>query len=360
MIQTQCKLQFQFTRHALSYNNITGKWPSELINKHNEPSITYTGALSTIKLSSNKHNFKSQHVCVSNLLRTWITAFLLYGTHLDPTTTLTLYICPYLKEFTTPIPVISEIKNKIVHGNNNIIYGFEQLSNQITTIICGESLPFSTNELISAIPTELKTGNYPDNFSITINRFLKFLNTFKLLRETSTWYNSAPNKIIFKLPNENGKWDKPQIVIVERTSPSDYYKLTRYCSFVDTIGPYTTLEGYLTNGNLKEFMEWYSINMHTRHDNDSDIIHIVTHSNVMKDYFKTEFEFELELESPEDVYQQIKNYNLCHFTTCLNTVALHNVPQISPGVKIERTKAQKEEQTLKKQIQELTKIKNCN
>ena len=93
-------IEYQFTRHLLSCNNIDeGK--SVNFKKDFEPGATIFGILKTIEYAEkNKDKFISNQVYVSNLYRTWITAFLLYGCNLPQSSNniLTLYISPYLKE----------------------------------------------------------------------------------------------------------------------------------------------------------------------------------------------------------------------------------------------------------------------
>ena len=94
------KLQFQFTRHVMSCNNLDeGKWYS--VGKDFEPGATAYGIEKTIGYarSEQKDYFNFNHVYVSNLYRTWITAVLLYGTNLTQDDTLNLYISPHLKEY---------------------------------------------------------------------------------------------------------------------------------------------------------------------------------------------------------------------------------------------------------------------
>ena len=113
------KQRFQFTRHAQSCNNVTS-----VVDKVYEPSITYLGILDSIEFANQNAQvgaFTHNHICVSNLLRTWITAVLLYGSQISKMNNeetrkiLTLYICPYLKEYTTKIPGMKTVKG-IAHG----------------------------------------------------------------------------------------------------------------------------------------------------------------------------------------------------------------------------------------------------
>jgi hypothetical protein len=92
--------QYQFTRHLASCNNIFyGK--TVKAGRDFEPSAAMYGIFKTIEFAQkneNKSSFNFNHVYVSNLIRTWITAVLLYGTNIKENDTLYLYISPYLKE----------------------------------------------------------------------------------------------------------------------------------------------------------------------------------------------------------------------------------------------------------------------
>lgn len=92
-------LLFQFTRHATSCFNIKIDKPSLLSISDGIPSLANIGITNTIILAyKNKDTprFKSPIVCVSNLIRTWMTAVLLYT--FSNKKTITLRICPHLRE----------------------------------------------------------------------------------------------------------------------------------------------------------------------------------------------------------------------------------------------------------------------
>lgn len=120
------EIVFQFTRHAASCNNENA---GKMAGKDFEPSLTDRGIFNTLKyvlepdrrndsseifgqLNDKKSNyelsFDSKGVIVSNLLRTWCTATILYGvkaTQPAPNDELHLYVCPYLKEFHKEIKI---------------------------------------------------------------------------------------------------------------------------------------------------------------------------------------------------------------------------------------------------------------
>ena len=91
---------FQFTRHATSCFNIGLYTATQFTLKKGIPSLPHYGIVNTISLArKNKHTsrFQSSIVCVSNLIRTWMTAVLLYT--FSNKKTITLRICPHLREY---------------------------------------------------------------------------------------------------------------------------------------------------------------------------------------------------------------------------------------------------------------------
>ena len=227
--------QFQFTRHALSCNNINAG--NYIYNgKDFEPSITQYGIIYTIYFTKeNKEHFTSSHVYVSNLLRTWITAFLLYGPH-EPDN-LHLYISPYLKE-----------------------------------------------KHMSIIGIDIERGNFPKEFLHTIEKFIKTMN---LIRKQST--ETFPEKVTLHLPPFKGESQK-----VVFTYDNEYNHDDELCSIHDTRGIDKTSklkeEQFLKTGNLQKFMNWFnSEDNYYGRKCSNDIIHVVTHSQIMQSYLKSKF-----------------------------------------------------------------------
>lgn len=242
------KVIFQFTRHLLSCNNIS------LGNKYYwgkdfEPGGTVYGIFETIKYSQGKKSyFNFNHVYVSNLYRTWITAVLLYGTHVDSSETLHLYISPYLKE-----------KDKFSMG--------------IT----------------------IKRGNFPMKITHMASKFLKFLeemyNYFtntsrdKMYREimTSDWYERLPNTIVIHLP-PNGNKTQEMIYV---KSGIGMYTLTSFCRIKDLSGPKSGKEfTKYRKFQLKMFMNWFNSgkNYYQKKIDHNNRVHVVAHSNIMREY----------------------------------------------------------------------------
>jgi len=239
------ELQFQFTRHVLSCNNLKeGKYYTA--GKDFEPGATVYGIFETIKYAQEPeqiYNFNFDHVYVSNLYRTWITAVLLYGTNLS-TDRLNLYISPFLKEY---------------HGL-------------------------------------FKRGNFPKEIKHMANKFLKFLTELHSYcidsegdvdelysqRDRTNWYDSLPKEIVLHLPP--GKQNQSNQIIYKKNE-SEPYKLTSFCKVEDTAGPNSGV-GFTQTGDLQKFMEWYSneSSNYFGSNDENNKVHIVTHSHIMRDY----------------------------------------------------------------------------
>lgn len=408
------KQTFQFTRHAQSCNNV-----SSIIDKVYEPSITYSGIMDSIEFANKSAQvgaFTHNHVCVSNLLRTWITAVLLYGSQISKMNNeearkiLTLYICPYLKEYTTKIPGMKTVKgiahgtldlgsrigNKtlnVVNKNNGkqtkkvigkksrkktkkktrkIVSSISQMKDKIfeqlnkisqsggaaitKPVRAVKNIGVSAmKSSIDMVPHEIKSGNWPEKFAISLNRFLRFLNNGPKYNET--WFNSLPQTMMFVLPGKgkNG-WEEQerQIVVIERQSKTtNRYEITQFCkdcrarickkNIDDSVGKKSIIPGYLQDGNLQEFMEWYQSTGLNISD-DKNKVHIVTHSNVMKGYFKKRFDKDKQSET----IKNIKATNVCRFVT---TIDQGTMPTIIRGVEIDKAKAKDlEEEAKEKKI----------
>ena len=243
--------KFQFTRHAMSCNNIDyGK----LGGKDFEPSITQYGIKNSIEFSSlpnNKISFTSEHVYVSNLLRTWITSFLLYGIH---TSELHLYISPYLKE---------------KHGT-------------------------------------FQRGNYPKEFRHTLIKFLKAINKIKKKNNTQ---NFSGEVIIHLPPTGNLSQEIKLINGLEYTFATDI----NLCDIVDTCGPnvISNLEKtqFLQTGNLQQFMIWFnSPDNYYGKKCEKSIAHVVTHSQVMQSYLRDVFNLNIDYKEKSSLSSKLTSF----------------------------------------------------
>ena len=374
------KQTFQFSRHAQSCNNI-----SNVLDKVFEPSITYLGIKQSIAFAKEKaqsNAFIQNKVCVSNLLRTWITAVLLYGSQLSKMNppdndALILYVCPYLKEYTTKLPGMKTLRSTTDSAvNESELQTMESTVDTVKKL--GELLHQDLNprsqkktkggaktfletakttglrvakQIVDSIPYQIKMGNWPENFALSLNRFLRFLNNGPKYDEE--WFNSLPTTFMFVLPGSgvNGWAEKQRQIVVITKQPNNQYAISQYCKdckalnckkkIDDTIGNKSVIPGYLEDGNLQTFMEWYEKSGLNISDNDNKI-HVVTHSNVMKGYFKQEFKEKLNPSVLETLVQKIKSMNVCRFVTSIKKI---KVPTIIDGVKINKKQGKTMEET---------------
>ena len=278
--------QYQFTRHLASCNNIDyGKKSLRnlfAVSKDFEPSATIYGIVRTIEFSNRAQNspaYKFNHIYVSNLIRTWITAVLLYGTH-NPNE-LTLYVSPFLKE-----------KHE----------GFLR-------------------------------GNFPKEIYHTAAKFQKFLSTIRTLCNgpltekqekelynlgfPKDYYKQLPQKITLVLP-PSSKGLKQQIVFNKTPEgPQGYAMESDICIMEDTSGPNTNENGFKTTGNLQDFMEWFESdnNYHGKKVDENALVHIVTHSQIMQQYLRDKFNFDIDKNND---YKSVRKSNTWRFKTRKN------------------------------------------
>jgi len=234
------KLSFQITRHATSCYNIDAypfiTYPKivGLGSADGIPSLAKYGIDETIRLAEtekDKPRFQSSIVCASNLVRTWMTAILLYTLYdntkdnktKNPITAITLRICPYLKE----------IGKK---GN----------------------------------------GAYP--LTQSIPKFIEFLNLIR----TNDKYKQLKeiHLLIPKLiepPHRN--WVKIIITIPkDKLADTIIHEPAQFCDKTKVID---VIPGYNNDGNISEFMTWFSRSF----PEERGLIHVVAHSHIMKAYF---------------------------------------------------------------------------
>jgi hypothetical protein len=234
--------EIQITRHARSCNN-EGFWKRD-------PSIINRGIIQTIIFANkNRTKFTSDYVYVSCLLRTWITAILLYSIG---QTELILHISPYLKEKHTKF---------IKH------------------------LPNSGKKI--------DKGNFPESFKTSIRKLLRFLNSVESLLKNKTNLLNNKKNLNFSLPTKIK-------IIIESKEKHNYllyiYKNKiinkKFITYpilndipidpIDPIDPILNVRHktyYQLDGKLGKFLNWVK-KKHTLKDK----IHVIAHSRLMKEY----------------------------------------------------------------------------
>ena len=248
------KIRYQFTRHIQSCNNIfSAPW------KLTEPSATQYGIYHTTRFADdNKKRFTSKRVFVSNLLRTWITAFILYGINFKN------------KNFKNKNK--NNTKNNTKNNNKNTLELYVA--------------PYLKEKIVLAYGLEFKTGNYPQEITKTLHNFSTFLNKyFKIFREIINF----PDKIKITIPpppeflkNKNGNNYNRQKFIFTKTVNEYIFNYKNKSKIEDTIGPKCRDTRFLDDGDLQEFIKWHS----SKNFKNNNIIHIVTHSQIMFQYLK--------------------------------------------------------------------------
>jgi len=288
------ELKFQFSRHLLSCNNVgEGKLFIDF-----EPSATIDGIYKTILFSINNKSYNFNKIYVSNLLRTWITATIMYGSNIKKTDTLTLYISPYLKE-----------RHFIL----------------------------------------LRRGNYPKEIQHMLKKFLFFLENLHKICTIPTeeiddkesfgeikgkWYKNLPNKLIICTPNN-------EEIVIKKKGESEYSLETDISKIKDTTGPNTSEKGFLETGNLGKFMEWFPSpeNYYEQNFDKNNTVHVVTHGLVMSTYLKPR--------GYDKYKEQPIPTNVWRFTTTANenTIDKNNVVI---GILEKRSDAKNLEETFRK------------
>ena len=221
---------FRFTRHILSCNNID---EGRIRGKDWEPAPTISGITRTLKkLKEDKeynNNFISDTIYVSNLFRTWCTAVILYGPKKE---NLNIKVSPYLKE----------------------------------------ELQFN-----------IQRGNWPGNIKKIKVKFLTFLNLL-LDEELDTESLVFPNTIKLYFPSDNeSNFTEENVIIYEKEKENNEYKIVKDPDIIDYITGIRSNDKskWLKTGDLQKFMKWYNKHIHTE-----DLVHVITHSNVINSYFK--------------------------------------------------------------------------
>jgi len=242
--------EIQITRHARSCNN-EGFWKRD-------PSIINRGIIQTIIFANiNRTKFTSNYVYVSCLLRTWITAILLYSIG---QTELPLHISPYLKEKHTKF---------IKH------------------------LPNSGKKI--------DKGNFPESFKTSIRKLLRFLNSVESLLKNKTYLLKnktylLKNKTYLLNNKTNLNFSLPtKIKIIIESKEKHNYLLYIYKNKTNNkkfitypilndipIDPILNVRHksyYQLDGKLGKFLNWVK-KKHTFKDK----IHVIAHSRLMKEY----------------------------------------------------------------------------
>ena len=323
---------FQFTRHLPSCNNIG---EGKLLGKDFEPSGSKYGILKTLEYAEqNPTFFDSDTVCVSNLLRTWITAALLYSKkHNVHQGILHLYVYPFLKEKTKKVLFV-EIKRgnypkPIDHTLSKFKMFLDAYASNLTATIKlyiqkqkEGFTEFSFDKQIDQtykLDFAKKGGGLDDSEDIDLER---------------PSYSEDDLKD-FDLEDDSKEFAVKGDSVEESLSFQDGFKINcKGEEIEDTIGPYTPLKGFKTDGDLEKFMESYLKNPiieGSTSPQEQKFVHVVTHSATMKAYLKDH-----NLSEYGDNYDDVIKTNLWSFRTFKN--ATHPI-ELKLGVALDKEQA---------------------
>lgn len=238
-------VDFQVTRHAYSCNNASaGK--SFYFKKDGEPSLADIGISSAITLAEGQRDrFSSNFIVVSPLIRTWMTAVLLYGS--KQTSDLTLLVAPHLKE----------------HAKLGVI----------------------------------EIGNMPKNVSHQVAKFVNFLNhvtateLFMWCKNVTLLFPVRVGVTAVHVVWKDNEWNV-QRTRGDKYAFDDYYGLSfRSRMKSGNLGAWFDSKYMRSDGSLRMFAKWWAKNQiilsKLRPLSISKTIHIVCHSQVMKTFCST-------------------------------------------------------------------------
>ena len=255
----------QITRHGPSCNNI-----ASTIRKVMEPNLTNKGIerLMDHKIA-NREIFQSNHIFVSPLLRTWMTAIILYGFDTrDVPRQIFLLISPFLKEHfqkgfkngNFPIDLQYQIKRIVKFLNELLpilsIKGFN--SNNLTKSIYIQ-FPKILEDGSKGLGTILITFD-EGKYEVLGNPIDKTFDLYGLKNWSKSYFKSTSASLLgfFTKPNTQSKEN------------------------------YEDKYNYVFNGELGDFIKW--LNLHKQALSSylgGETIHIVAHSNLMKSGMKS-------------------------------------------------------------------------
>jgi hypothetical protein len=167
--------------------------------REHDPSLTVWGTISTLYQSAiyartyrNLHIGENYYVCVSVLIRTWLTAILLYGTNLAEGQNLFLIISPYLKEQPNEIDNLAKEFTEEIEQVCKLISSLGHIKNILEE-------KYSRNNY--AIQLITKIQNLAGKKIIIKNHTVGIVE-LEIDAEYKTKINSAPSGIELEIDNE--------------------------------------------------------------------------------------------------------------------------------------------------------------
>jgi hypothetical protein len=305
---------FQFTRHLPSCNNLNlgGDFSFLKTGKDYDPASPIYGVIEAIKFSlKNEAVFRSSEnsepVYVSNLVRTWMTAVILYGIRdhtKDRLSCLRLCVSPYLKEETAQ--VLGHWGNQatnLTNAINSFIYflikiQYIYLIGDINVNDAGNVVKGDPNENPIKLPKKICIEIYNDT-------------------EKDTWFHKNIELTIPEMSNDtvteikNSKDNKALEKYINKTFPTKGFQSFTQPKFSDNI--LQAGKPYRSNGNLTLFMNWFTKNLNKKQkEKINNPVRVVTHSRVMRSYFKNVLDIDFE---KKKIYNNVRTSNMWSFQT---------------------------------------------
>ena len=187
----------KITRHAHSFNNIflSKGLKNKIIkqyNKKTDPSLSLWGLISAIKMAqdisksginqTHTNTTNTEYIFVSSLVRTWITAFILYINSTNKN--LYLIVSPYLKEKDIRSKLGKKISKLIDYGNfknNTLNQVYEFLINMSKIFIIGVLLAKKNiNEFITINNNKVIYIYFNDNYYFELKFKINNLDTLHI------------------------------------------------------------------------------------------------------------------------------------------------------------------------------------
>jgi hypothetical protein len=269
------KLSFRITRHGYSCNNINVSILEKGIFSDSDPSLSIWGIIETFNHGKkNIEYFNSNNIYVSCLVRTWITAILLYIHHINKINSnnkiIILNIVPFLKEKHNNLIVLKdrgnlpEVFNKQI---NKVIlllkYCFSILNEEEIKLFKDLTIIIKSFDLYNIsiyinnklnIKTEInyikrkKLNTVPGLIKLTDIK-LKTYNTYTF--NDNNEYINYLNKIKLQTIKSNINYNKLTINNILNTSLYNKYKITtpNY--------EYKGITFYEKYKNINYFINWY-------------------------------------------------------------------------------------------------------
>jgi len=336
-----------FTRHANSCNNFKDKKKGSFLgikmadhlHKDIEPGLTVYGIISGI-MRSNTIEYTSNVIFVSRLVRTWMTAILLYLPHIPEKGTLNLIVSPFLTE------VIKDLNKIVSSGSGNkpiifkqelykILYFLEFLYNFQMNLDLDPSffnkkieILFVKNESDDSIIIDLtvfKTKSATEYFNETFNKVSNPLNNILTNKEDSLIdYNSSNNYCLKKDDCKSIGSDRKQKkcdqglnqyieFIYSKLLKSNIITINSVVESVHSTLDISAIKEKikLYSGSISDFDIWdlnRFINEFIRDISLNNKTYIcVAHSNVMKDLINTTTNIQTR---DKDIYDIAKEHNM--------------------------------------------------